>query len=94
MGEIRELSGKGVLIADSDDLVRQIMRSGFEARNSVVYDAATITEALGHLQVGEVHLIISETRFPSGNGSLANWKMTPVPILPNPHFRMNTSRAI
>jgi len=68
MTEISELSGKGVLVADGDVQVRQVLRSGFQARNAVVYDAGTVVEALGQIQAGEIQLVISEVKFPAGTG--------------------------
>ncbi|MBN1809743.1 MAG: response regulator [Planctomycetes bacterium] len=68
MPDISELSGKVLLLADPDDQVRQVLRSGFEARNTVVYDAATLVEAIAQIQAGEVNLVISEVEFGAGSG--------------------------
>jgi len=68
MAEVSELSGKVVLLADPDDQVRQVLRSGLEARNAVVYEGSSILEALAQLNAGEVNLVITEADFSSGSG--------------------------
>ena len=68
MPDISELSGKIILVADADEQVRRVLTSGFQARNAMVYTAASLVEAISQIQAGEVNLVLSETAFPSGDG--------------------------
>jgi len=68
MSELSALAATGVVVADGDAQVREVLRAGFSSRNAMVYEASSLTEALAHLQVGEVDLVISELDLGGGSG--------------------------
>jgi CheY-like chemotaxis protein len=68
MSEISALAASGVVIVDEDQQVRDVLRSGFSSRNAMVYEAGSVTEAIAHLQVGEVDLVISEMHVGGASG--------------------------
>lgn len=91
VSEISALAASGVVIVDEDQQVLDVLRSGFSSRNAMVFEAGSITEAIAHLQVGEVDLVISEMNIGGGSGlELLQYCRN---LSPRPRFEFLTAEA-
>lgn len=68
MADVSALAASGVLIVDEDAQVREVLRAAFGSRNAICYEASSMVEALGHVRVDEVDLVISELTYSTGSG--------------------------
>lgn len=65
---MESFKGKRILIADDEDLIREILKEMFEFEGAKVLEASSGRKALELLRKNPVDIVITDVRMPDGDG--------------------------